>query len=329
MDNLFYEYILNPSKRIYWLYILSSILISLVYLYFHKNERKLLFSRKYWFHKSTRLDFYYFFISHFIKVLILLPMLFGVKEVAIFTYRFLLKNFGFYLSDNFTYMQIVLFYTLAIFIFSDLSRYFLHRFLHTNKFLWRFHKVHHSAKILNPLTFYRVHPLENFLFGLRYSLIIGIITGIFIYFFGAKFNLYSIFGVNIFLFIFSLLGTNLRHSPIKLSYFKYLEYIFISPRQHQIHHSVKFYNKNFGGYLAIWDTLFGSLKLSSEAKITKLGLRKKEMKNYETVGGLLFSPLIFKRKEKKNEYKECKKHNFMYFRNIFAKCLYFSKSIKN
>nr|WP_216092588.1 sterol desaturase family protein [Candidatus Marithrix sp. Canyon 246] len=46
-------------------------------------------------------------------------------------------------------------FTLSLFIFSDLTRYLLHRLLHSIPILWEFHKVHHSAKVLNPFTFYR------------------------------------------------------------------------------------------------------------------------------------------------------------------------------
>jgi sterol desaturase/sphingolipid hydroxylase (fatty acid hydroxylase superfamily) len=158
------------------------------------------------------------------------------------------------------------------------------------KFLWEFHKVHHSAKVLNPLTFYRVHPVENILFGLRYSLSVGFVTGIFVYFFGAMIDIYMIFGANVFIVVFSLLGSNLRHTHVPISYGKYLEKIFISPKQHQIHHSNKHFDKNYGGYLAIWDYMFGSLKLSKDVKVLKFGLKKEQMKEYTTIKGILFFP---------------------------------------
>ena len=59
-------------------------------------------------------------------------------------------------------------------------------------------------------------------------------------------------------------GANLRHSHVKLKYPSFLEYIFISPHQHQIHHSDNpiHFNKNMGSKLAIWDWLLGTLVLS-------------------------------------------------------------------
>jgi len=186
--------------------------------------------------------------------------------------------------------MVLLMYTIALFTVSDFSRYWLHRFLHTIPFLWEFHKVHHSAKVLTPITFYRVHPVENLLFGFRYSLSIGLVTGVFIYFFGAMIDIYSILGVNILVFAFSLFGSNLRHSHVPFAYPKVFEKIFISPKQHQIHHSTKHFDKNFGGYLAIWDNVFGTLKFSNDVKVLKFGLRKSQMNDYNSILALLIKP---------------------------------------
>ena len=62
-------------------------------------------------------------------------------------------------------------------------------------------------------------------------------------------------GVNIFIFLFNVFGSNLRHSHIGISYWKWLEFILISPAQHHLHHSVskEHHDKNFGVSLAIWD----------------------------------------------------------------------------
>jgi hypothetical protein len=66
----------------------------------------------------------------------------------------------------------------------------------------------------------------------------------------------------------------LRHSHIKIRYPKIIERIFISPGQHQIHHSTekKHFDKNFGVAFAIWDLMFGSLAFSEKAT-HRFGLR--------------------------------------------------------
>ncbi|MCT7910015.1 sterol desaturase family protein [Arcobacter lacus] len=286
------EYVINPSKRIFWIYIISSIFLAIVYFYVTKKNSRLITSSKLWLHPSAKLDYYYFFLSYFINIFLLVPFIVSAKTVALYINKELYFYFDYYDNTFFSYKQIVLMYTISIFVISDFTRYWLHRFLHTIPFLWEFHKVHHSAKVLTPITFYRVHPVENFLFGLRYSLSVGFVTGIFIYLFGAKVDIYMVFGVNIFLFIFSLLGSNLRHSHIPLSYGRIVEKWLLSPKQHQIHHDKKHFNKNYGGYIAIWDRIFGSLTLSKDVKILKFGLRREQMKDYLSLKYLIIRPFM-------------------------------------
>jgi len=289
-DLLIFEYLINPSKRTYWVYIFSSIAIAMIYLYFNRKQMKINLSSKLWLHPSAKLDYYYFVLSYFIKIVMIIPIIISAKTVAFSINKFLYLEYGFNQIQTISYEITVILYTLTLFIVSDFTRYWLHRFLHTIPFLWEFHKVHHSAKVLNPLTFYRVHPIENILFGFRYSLSVGFVTGLFIYFFGSKIGLYEVLGANIFIFIFSLLGSNLRHSHIPLEYFESIERWIISPKQHQIHHSKKHFDKNFGGYLAIWDRVFGTLKVSNEVKVLKFGLKRNQMNNYKSIKNLIVYP---------------------------------------
>lgn len=220
----------------------------------------------------------------------LIPIVISAKSIAFFVNKQLYLQFDYYENTYFSYEVVILMYTVSLFVVSDFSRYWLHRFLHTIPFLWEFHKVHHSAKVLTPITFYRVHPVENLLFGLRYSLSIGVVTGVFIHFFGAMIDIYSVLGVNIIVFVFSIFGSNLRHSHVAFSFGNKIEKWFISPKQHQVHHSRKYFDKNYGGTLAVWDRVFGTLKLSKEVKVLKFGLRKNQMNNYKSIFDLLFKP---------------------------------------
>ena len=286
------EYFINPDKRLYWLYLLSSVFLAVAYFYITKKNTRVITSSKLWLHPSAKLDYYYFFLSYFLNLFLLVPYIISAKSVAVYVNKFLYAQFDYFENTIFSYEEIVLMYTISIFVFSDFTRYWLHRFLHTIPFLWEFHKVHHSAKVLTPITFYRVHPVENFLFGLRYSLSIGFVTGIFIYLFGAMIDIYMVLGVNIFLFIFSLFGSNLRHSHVAFSYGKYIEKWLLSPKQHQIHHDKKHFNKNYGGYIAIWDRVFGSLCLSNSVNVLKFGLRKNQMDEYLSLKDLILRPFI-------------------------------------
>jgi sterol desaturase/sphingolipid hydroxylase (fatty acid hydroxylase superfamily) len=300
-DLLLLEYLINADRRTYWIYLLSSAFIAIVFIYFNKRYKKVAFSSKVWLHPSSKLDYYYFILSYFIKSLLIFPIVIGANTIAFFVKKHLYYNFGFNQIEHISYETTLILYTVCLFIVSDFTRYWVHRFLHTIPILWEFHKVHHSAKVLNPLTFYRVHPIENILFGFRYSLSIGLVTGVFIYFFGSKIGVYEVLGANIFVFVFSLFGSNLRHSHIPFAYFNFLEKWLISPKQHQIHHSKKYFDKNYGSYIAIWDRIFGTLVLSKEVNILKFGLRKEQMENYTSISKLIFFPFINILRRRKNE----------------------------
>ena len=278
-DLYFLEYFVNPHQRVYWLYILSTLLIATVYLILNPKEKKINMSQKLWLHPSATLDYRYFAISYFIKIWLVIPVLIGANDVALFTQTLLSDYFGFFFYEGLSYTEIMILFTVTLFIVSDFTRYWLHRLMHTIPLLWKFHKVHHSAKVLTPITFYRVHPIENILFGFRFSLSAGIVTGIFVFLFGGLLSFMDLLGVNIIVFIFNVTGSNLRHSHIKLKYFRWIENFFISPFQHQIHHSTKFYNYNFGGTLAIWDLWFKTLKYSKEIKNMELGLKQVQHNN--------------------------------------------------
>jgi len=283
------SYFLDSHQRVYWLYLLVAIMIALAHLFVAPNLVKKQFSKEVLWHKSARLDYLNFLIAAVVKIVFILPIMIGVGEVALWGVLTLQELFGYFERIHISKEFLLILYTFAVFIVNDFTRYWMHRVMHKVPFLWRFHRIHHSAEALTPLTFYRVHPVENLLFGFRYALSIGIITAIFIYFFGAGISMGKIWGVNIFVFIFSLLGSNLRHSHIPLSYGEKMQKIFISPYQHQLHHSTEFTHKNFGAYLAIWDLWFGSLE---NKKHTNLVYGLKGEKVSHSFLGLFLNPFV-------------------------------------
>ena len=163
--------------------------------------------------------------------------------------------------------------------------------MHKVPFLWEFHKIHHSATSLNPLTQYRIHPFELIINNIRSILIFGLVTGLFDYLSAHQIDKLVFLGVNIFHFIFLLLGANLRHSHVKLRYPKFLEYILISPFQHQIHHSnnPKHFSKNMGSKLALWDWMLGTLVLSKSVGKISFGVDK-DSSQFDSLLKNLLSP---------------------------------------
>ena len=161
--------------------------------------------------------------------------------------------------------------------------------MHQTPCLWRFHSVHHGATTLTPLTQLRVHPVELVINNLRSILVFGILTGLFDSLSNHQVDKMTFLGVNIFGFVFFAFGANLRHSHVPLKYWNVLEYIFISPFQHQIHHSTltEHHDKNFGSKFAIWDWMFSSLITSEGIGRLKCGLKHEHHKTHSLIGNIL------------------------------------------
>lgn len=266
-----FEYLAIANKRIFLPFLICSLLMVIIrgVLSRHasiKHDFGQLFSWKIWSHPSSRVDFMCLFFNNWLSVLILAPLIWNVEEVVLWSadvLNHLLNNRGMFY--HWPQWVVTLSYTLAIFIFQDLSRFLLHYALHRIPFLWRFHRVHHSAEVITPVTLYRAHPVEMTLYRLRSLLVIGLVSGVFFYLFMGKMRPWDILGVNSLGFLFNLLGANLRHSQVWMG-FGPLERIFISPAQHQMHHSreMGLARSNIGSCLAIWDQLLGTWKKSSE-----------------------------------------------------------------
>lgn len=166
---------------------------------------------------------------------------------------------------------------LLLLMVSDFATYWVHRVHHENRIIWPFHSLHHSAEVMTPITVYRKHPGYDVISTLVKGILIGTLQGIFLVLFDQSPSFATIAGVNLFYVIFNIAGSNLRHSHIWLSFGPVLEHIFISPAQHQIHHSLaaRHHNKNYGEILAIWDWMFGTLYVPREMEAIEYGLADK------------------------------------------------------
>ena len=272
----------NPQKRVFIGYLMSAVAIALLWLcavekLSPKTAVKKIFDKRIWLSQSSFADFKIMLINRLIMSAGAAAV---VSQLTISTilYDFLHKQtliqpFAFHAASA---GMVTILFTVFFFIFDDFSRFFVHRLMHRVPFLWAFHQVHHSAETMTPFTIFRTHPIEGFIFLLRTSIVQGVVISVFIFLFGSKVDLVTVFGASVGVVIFHSLGSNLRHSHIKIRYPKIIERIFISPGQHQIHHSTekKHFDKNFGVAFAIWDLMFGSLAFSENAK-HKFGLKTK------------------------------------------------------
>jgi sterol desaturase/sphingolipid hydroxylase (fatty acid hydroxylase superfamily) len=290
------SYLTDANKRIYILYLASSLLLA--YYVYRKAKLKYsflkyVFHKKVWLNKSAFIDYGFIFFNSLVKLLLLFPVLESWRYLGVHTNDFLEQSFGL-ATWQFSRGTVLLTYTFALMILKDLVFYFIHLMLHKVPFLWEFHKIHHSAVTLNPVTQYRIHPVELFINNMGYVLISALTMGVFDYFSKEQISPVLFLGANVFSFAFLLWGANLRHSHVKLKYFNFLEKFFMSPYQHQIHHSTnpKHFNKNLGARLSLWDYLFGTLIKSKETENLKFGLGKDENQNYASFWQNISRPFI-------------------------------------
>ena len=305
---------IDPKKRVFLFYILISILIAAAWFMINKKlslKKTLIkiFDKKIFFSKSAKSDYKIFLINQLI-MMIVSPFLITQLTIATALY-FYFHTIDWLSSGMFVgiaKIYIILSFTIFQFTIDDFSKYIVHRFMHKWPVLWALHKVHHSATVLTPMTVFRTHPLEGIIFSLRSAITQAIGISLFFYLFGNLVSLYTIVGVNVFVFVFNILGSNLRHSHIGIRYWKWLEYIFISPAQHQLHHSVAFehHDKNFGAALAVWDWLFGSLHHSVEFETLHLGIKKDQKETTHNLRNLYFDPINEIKKHIFNKIKKIK-----------------------
>jgi len=305
---------IDPKKRVFLFYILISILIATAWFMINKKlslKKTLIkiFDKKIFFSKSAKSDYKIFLINQLI-MMIVSPFLITQLTIAtaLYFYFHTIEWLSTGMFVGIAKIYIILSFTIFQFTIDDFSKYIVHRFMHKWPVLWALHKVHHSATVLTPMTVFRTHPLEGIVFSLRSAITQAIGISLFFYLFGNLVSLYTIVGVNVFVFVFNILGSNLRHSHIGIRYWKWLEYIFISPAQHQLHHSVAFehHDKNFGAALAVWDWLFGSLHHSVEFETLHLGITKDQKETTHNLKNLYLDPIHEIKKHILNKIKKIK-----------------------
>tara|TARA_A100001037_G_C15121841_1_gene624251 strand:+ start:141 stop:2159 length:2019 start_codon:yes stop_codon:yes gene_type:complete len=289
MEQFFEQYLdqligpfVDPRKRVFLGYLASALLIAFCVKWAAKRFGNSdvgppLFSRKIWWSPSARLDYMIVALNQVVTVGLAGRLL---TKLAVATLLFESMHIWFdgriATGQNLPGWAIAAIFTVTLFLLDDLAKYLVHRAMHRIPLLWCFHKVHHSAETLNPLTVYRTHPLEGIIFAFRATLVQGTSIATFFYFFGNRAELITVLGVNAILFAFNAAGSNLRHSHVWISYGRSLERVFMSPAQHQIHHSIapRHCDKNYGAVLALWDWLGGSLTVAGTYEPLRFGLQQ-------------------------------------------------------
>lgn len=140
----------------------------------------------------------------------------------------------------------------------DLYIYWMHRWMHKNKWLWRIHEAHHSPKKVDWLSGSRSHPLEillNQTIEFAPIILLGAPVEVIAY----KGLISAVWGMYI-------------HCNVDIQS-GWLQKIINGPEMHRWHHSTgKGRNRNFATKFAFWDWIFGTAFLP-ETKADEYGLK--------------------------------------------------------
>lgn len=272
-----FGFLADPSKRVFWLYILAALLVAsfLTCLrdggFSARKQIKALFDHRYWFNRSTMIDYVLMWLNALVRTSFIVPLLGAKLAGALVVARFFQVNVGDVEITSLHWVAIAVIFSAVLFVLDDLSRFLIHRLMHQVPALWHLHQVHHSATTLTPFTVFRIHPMESVLYTLRGFVVFSGVAGSFIWLFKGQLTALDLLGVDALGFLFNLAAANLRHSHVPVTFGAVERYI-ISPLQHQLHHSRDHVDVNFGACFSLWDSCFGTLLLSKDAKYTD-GLR--------------------------------------------------------
>lgn len=148
------------------------------------------------------------------------------------------------------WLQVIL-----ILLIVSFFRYWMHRWQHSNEFLWKLHSYHHRITDLRALNTEVSNPLD---FALR-NILIFIVLGV--------------VGFDPLAIILTVPATNISgqisHWGANIRAGRLLNTIFVTPEVHRWHHSAIIpeghkYSVNYGVEFAFWDILFGTYHLPQE-----------------------------------------------------------------
>ena len=191
--------------------------------------------------------------------------------------------------NDFTSRVIV---TVSLFLAYEFAYWIDHYLSHRIPLLWEFHKVHHTAEVLSPLTNFRVHPVDSVVFYNILGIIVGTTGGALSYLqLGSPF---AVGGANVIFVAFLFITAHLQHSHVWIAATGPLGRVILSPAHHQIHHSDNpiHFDKNFGSCLSLWDWLFGTLYVPErkrERLTFGIGTRAR---THHTAMGCLVMPFV-------------------------------------
>jgi len=190
----------------------------------------------------------------------------------------LTQRFGLLHNLNYSFITELI---IGIVLF-DLWMYIWHVLNHKSRFLWRFHKTHHTETEMETTTALRFHPIEIIISNILKLGIIAIIG----------FNLEQLLIYEAILLPVIILHHSNMIFPEYVD--RYYRILFASPHMHRIHHSdvQKETDSNYTSIFSIWDRSFRTFQLRKDPENIKQGLKNYKDKKWNTFWWILKTPFI-------------------------------------
>lgn len=233
-----------------------------------KKTFALLFPRRLMSHKSNLADFLLFFLNQKAVGLAIIWLVVSFHFINTSVHDGLERVFGAPEQAALDHWVIIAIMTVVMYLAYEFAYWLDHYLSHKIPFLWEFHRVHHEAEVLTPMTNVRVHPIDSLVFSNVTAIVTGIVHGAATYLLGQTADSWTLYGVNAILFIGINIVVQLQHSHVWIPFTGLWGKIFMSPAHHQIHHSLNpdHYDKNMGSCLCFFDWLFGTLYVPSKER---------------------------------------------------------------
>lgn len=258
--------LISPGSTFSLLSLACATLVSVAFLLARKPMRPRLLLRALWpkrlfTHRSTRLDFGLALMNIFVTGTLIGWALISASGISQAISGGLTGLFGHSPLPAAPEGVRVIVLTVVLFLAYDFAYWIDHYLKHKVPALWEFHRVHHTAEVLTPLTAFRMHPIDSLIFANIVSAASGLAGGTTLFLLGAPAHAATIGGTNLILVIFLFGVIHLQHSHIDIRFTGWLGRVLFSPAHHHIHHSSDpaHYDANLGSCLAVWDDLFGTL----------------------------------------------------------------------
>jgi sterol desaturase/sphingolipid hydroxylase (fatty acid hydroxylase superfamily) len=254
--------------------------------------------REVFLHRSALVDYRFYIVNtlflSYVRLSVRVAGFVGLFQVA----EFVQEGLGYVLGDGRPAaapgLGAQIAFSIAMVLAVDFAKFFAHFLQHKVPLLWEFHKVHHSAEVLTPITNFRLHPMDVVLEQFLAAALIGLVAGAFGYWYpGQEIVELTILNFGAIVFVY-FLAANLRHSHIPLHFGWRVSHVLSSPYMHQIHHSseVRHWDRNYALIFSFWDALFGSLYVPRGREEFRLGLPGGENERFRSVTALYFAPFV-------------------------------------